>query len=114
MYSPRIAVELRGRGHDVVHAAELDLAGTSDDDVFAVAVSERRAIVTNNVDDFVRIFARAADEQRGHAGILLTSDRSLPRSVRTTGLYVRVLEELLNANPAEDAFSGQLRWITPD
>jgi predicted nuclease of predicted toxin-antitoxin system len=114
MYSPRIAVELRARGHDVIHASELGLAGRSDIELFAAVSAERRAIVTNNADDYVRLFAHAADEGTDHSGILLTSDRSLPRSRKTIGLFVRVLDELMSANASDDAFRNQLRWLTPD
>lgn len=112
MYSPKIAAELRARGHDVIHASELGLAGRSDSEVFAAIAAEGRAILTNNVADYVRLFTRAADEGTHHEGILLTSDRSLPRNRTTIGLFVRVLGEFLTANPSDDAFRNQLRWVT--
>lgn len=109
MYSPEIAVELRRRGRDVIHAVELELGGKSDTDVFAVA--SERTIVTNNADDYVRLFAQAAAEGVDHAGILFTSDRSLPRTRAGIGLLVRVLDELLEQNPSDDALRNQLRWL---
>jgi hypothetical protein len=112
MYSPEIAAELRRRGHDVRHASELGLAGRSDRDVFAAVAAEGRAVLTNNAADYVRLFTLAADDGMDHAGILLTSDRSLPRRRETIGLYVRVLDELLTANADADAFRNQLYWLS--
>lgn len=111
MYSPQIAAQLRRRGHDVVHAAELGLAGRPDSEVFAAIAAQGRAIVTNNADDYVRLFRQAAADGVDHAGILLTSDRSLPRRKATIGRFVRVLDELLASNPSDDALRHQLRWL---
>jgi hypothetical protein len=114
MYSPDVAAELRRRGHDAIHVSELGLAGRSDADVLAAAAAEGRAFVTNNIGDYIVLFKRLVDEGNDHFGILLTSDRSLPRNRRAIGLYVRVLDELMRANPSDDAFRNQLRWLTPD
>lgn len=111
MYSPEIARQLRRRGHDVVHAAELGLAGKPDGDVFAAVAEQGRAIVTNNADDYTRLFRLAAAGGVDHDGIFLTSDRSLPRNRAGIGLLVRVLAELLERNPGDGACRGELRWL---
>lgn len=111
MYSPEIAAQLRRRGHNVVHATELDLAGTSDAEVFAAMAAEGRAIVTNNADDYTLLFSRAAGEGLEHSGVFLTSDRSMPRSRAGIGLFVRVLEDVLEGSPSDDAYRNQLRWL---
>jgi predicted nuclease of predicted toxin-antitoxin system len=112
MYSPQIAVQLRKQGHDVVSAGERDdLAGKSDVELFALMAAEGRAIVTNNADDFMRLFNRGLAEGTAHSGLLLTSDRSLPRAKRTIGEFVRVLDALLRECPAQDALRNQLRWL---
>jgi hypothetical protein len=46
-----------------------------------------------------------------HAGLIFTSDRSLPRSRHTIGTYVTKLDEFLLAHPAELALEGQATWL---
>ena len=50
--SPTIAEQLRARSHDVVSAAEVELAGAADERVLSSAARDRRAVVTNNIKDF--------------------------------------------------------------
>lgn len=60
MYSPRIAVRLRDRGHDAVSLSERrDLVASSDRELFTAMAAENRTIVTNNIVDFVPILRRA-------------------------------------------------------
>jgi len=63
------------------------------------------------VADFAVIARRWAAEGREHAGLLFTSDASLPRTRSTIGRYVRVLEKLLKSLPQDDSFLGQVRWL---
>ena len=111
MYSPEIAAQLRRKGDDVVHAAEIGLASKPDHEVFASTVAHGRAIVTNDAGDYVTLFNRAAADGRDHNGILLTSDRSLPRSKAGIRRFVQVLHVLLAENPSDDALQNQLRWL---
>ncbi len=57
---------LRDTGHDVLTVNEAGLASEADDVVFALARSERRVLLTRNVDDFEALHDAEAD----HAGIL--------------------------------------------
>ena len=110
--SPEIARQLRSRRHDVQAAVERpDLVALPDHELFARMAAERRAILTNNVPDYVRLFNAALGRSQEHYGLLLIDDRSMPRSRNTIGLFVRVLDEFLEANPAEDALRNQLRWL---
>jgi len=43
---------LRAAGHDVVSIAELDRNGSLDSEVFALAQSSQRVLLTHNVVDF--------------------------------------------------------------
>jgi hypothetical protein len=101
MWSPTIASELRRRGHDAVAVKERDdLISKPDALLLAVAWTERRAIVTNNVRDFRPLAAVAIADGRGHAGLIVTSDHSLPRrDPRTIGQVVIRLDALLTENP---------------
>jgi Domain of unknown function (DUF5615) len=112
MYSPHIASQLRDRGHDVVSVTERsDLTGLRDAEVVARAAQEGRTIVTNDVGHFVPLFHEVLAASRDHPGLLLTSDRSLPRNRAGIGRYVEVLDVLLAAHPDEDALRNQLRWL---
>jgi predicted nuclease of predicted toxin-antitoxin system len=112
--SPEIARQLRARGNDVHAAVERDdLVSLADRDLFERMAAEHRAIVTNDVVDFVQLFNEALAAGRGHYGLLLTDDRSMPRSRQTIGLFVDVLGAFLASHPADDALRNQLRWLTP-
>lgn len=111
MYSPRIAEELRKRGHDAISVKERpDLVGRSDREVFAAMASEGRAIVTNNAADFTPLFIEAIAFEEQHAGLLLTSDRSLPRRREGIGRFVDVLDLLFHSNEGRDAID-EVRWL---
>jgi len=110
--SPEIARQLRSRSHDVEAAVERpDLVALPDHELFARMAAERRAILTNNVPDYVKLFSEVLGRGEDHYGLVLTDDRSMPRSRNTIGLFVSVLTAFLEANPAEDAFRNQLRWL---
>lgn len=112
MYSPQIASQLRSRNHDVVSVSERpDLMGRSDEELFAAMAGDNRAIVTNNAADFMPLLQRAASDGVDHAGLLLTSDRSLPRTKAGIGRYVAALDEFLSAHPDANALHNQLRWL---
>jgi len=78
MYSATVAEQLRGRGHDVVsiHDAEFrSLEGAPDEEVFAAAIAEERAIVTENVPDFRRLEAEALASDEPTPGLIFTTNR---------------------------------------
>jgi len=112
-YSKEIARQLREeRGHDVVSAKDRDeLVGLGDAQLFELMASERRAIVTENVADFVVLVRQAAGAGREHAGVVFTSPESFPRAKATIGLFVEALDQLLRAEPAEDALGGRVHWL---
>lgn len=110
-YANEIAVELRAAGHDVVTVSERGLNGIEDEPLLALASEEDRALLTNNARDFVPIAARWATSGQEHHGILLTSDRSMPRARRGIGLFVTTLERLTNAHRGARALVNQVRWL---
>lgn len=73
--SPRVAIWLRGDGHDVVHLRERGRLGISDPEVMELAFGEDRVLVTANVGDF-RKLAGARDV---HCGLVLVLDGGLLR-----------------------------------
>jgi len=76
MYAPTIAAQLRGRGRDVVSAHEVPaLVGAPDDAVLAAAVSQQRALVTENVRDFCLLETALIEAGAHHEGVVYTSNR---------------------------------------
>lgn len=87
MYPPALAQESRGAGLDALTVAEFGLAGSSDPDVFAAAVAQRRGLLTENVADFARIAADHLTRGGHHPGVLiaaLSSRFSRPPAGRPT------------------------------
>lgn len=110
-YSPKIAEQLRERGHDVVAVSERGWELEADDALLELCRGDHRGLLTNNVADFAVMARHWAAEGRSHAGIVFTSDTSMPRSRQTIGRYVQALDRLLRALPAEDALVDQVRWL---
>jgi len=110
-YSTAIAVRLRERGRDVVAAVERGWETESDEPLLALCDREQRALLTNNVSDFVTIARHWAVEGRRHSGLIFTSDLSMPRTRRTVGRYVTALDRLLHSNPRTDAFVDHIHWL---
>jgi hypothetical protein len=93
MFRPAIAEQLRRRGHDAIAATERpDLAKLEDPDLFAAAQREERAIVTENVPDFLRLDRFHRQQGLARYGVLLTTDRRFPR--HSPGSIGRLLSAL--------------------
>jgi hypothetical protein len=111
-YSREIAEQLRDRGHDAVAVKErADLIAIGDAELFTLMAAERRAILTENVGDFMPLVQGAAAAGEAHFGVVFTSHGSMPRSKAAIGLYVRVLDKFLAARRAEDALLNQTSWL---
>lgn len=113
-YSTSIAVQLRGRGHDVVAAVERGWETEADEPLLTICGQDQRALLTNNVADFMALARRWAAEGRRHSGLIFTSDSTIPRNRRSIGRYVIALNKLLRTNPLDDAFADRLHWLSPD
>lgn len=90
--TPRIAVQLRRRGVDVVSVHELGLTGDSDPNHLARAASLKQVLVTCDTD-----FLRLAAEGCEHAGIVFGIQEEI-----TLGEWVLKLDLLCNVYSAED------------
>ena len=111
-YTKQIAEKLRDRGHAVVAVTErTELIGLSDQQLFELMATERRAIVTENWAHFSLLMTQAAEDGVDHYGILFTSAKALPRGKRTIGRFVRVLDKFLQGHPAEKALLNSYRWL---
>jgi hypothetical protein len=112
-YSPEIARRLRARGLVGVGGAErADLVGLSDQELLRRMAQERRAIMTNNVKDFVPLTSRALLEGSDHYGLLLTSDKSMPRRNDAIGRVVDALDAFLQCHQTEDRCRNQVQWLS--
>lgn len=103
MYAPVVAEQLRARGHDVVSVHDPDyrrLEGAPDEEVFALALAEERALVTENVPDFRRLEADAIARGDAHPTLVFTSNRQFPRGEPgTTGRLVEALHLTITEHP---------------
>jgi hypothetical protein len=113
-FSPTISDQLRRRKHDVAAAQERpDLQGMTERQLLDVARDERRAIVTENVSDFVELHREAVLRDQPHYGLVFTSPRQFPRNRLAIGHLVRALDHLLAEHPGADALLSQTWWLEP-
>ena len=94
----RLAIDLRGRGFDVLTTEEAGLDTASDEEQLAFATAENRAILTFNIRDFAPLHEawRAAD--RPHAGIIVSQQMGS----RQYGVLLTRMLRLLNHFTAEE------------
>ena len=111
-FSPEIARQLRNQGHDVVAARErVEWHGASDAELLDIAKQEQRAVVTENVVDFIALHRRSVVRGDRHCGLVFTSPRQFPRTRRAIGKLVRALEVQLAAHADPDALVDQTWWL---
>ena len=110
-FANEIAEQLRTAGHDAQTVSERALNGLDDESLLALCDRESRALMTNNARDFVPLVRARAAAGQDHAGLLLTSDVSLPRHKGTIGEYVALLAALMTAASGDRALVNQVRWL---
>jgi hypothetical protein len=113
MYTHVIAEQLRRRGHDVVSPHEREgLAAASDADLLVVAQNEGRAIVTENIHDFMDLDAEYRRGGRAHCGMILTSDQRFPRhAAGGIGRLVIALDGWLQEHSGEATADSLVWWL---
>jgi hypothetical protein len=110
-YSPLIAAAMRERGYDVHAAVELGWQSEADEQLLVLCTGEGRALVSNNVSDFMLIARRWTDEGLVHSGLVFTSDSGWPRRRDTIGRYVDALADFMDAHPADDGLADRVKWL---
>jgi hypothetical protein len=86
MHAPTIAEELSRRGHDVVAvAATPELRALTDDDLFRVAATAKRRIVSENVKDYRRLLHQAEEAGTPTAGCSSPAAAASPGTASTPG-----------------------------
>src|SRR2546423_10915329 len=101
--SPRLAVQLRRYGFDAVSSQEAKMLSCNDEEQFAWAVSNQRAIVTFNFNDFVALHENYVLDGKAHFGIVLST-------AETVAVLLHRLFRLLNSISA-DELKNQTRWL---
>ena len=70
--------------------------------------------MTEDVRDFVPLVREAAAVGDRHLGVLITSERLLPRRKGAIGVSIRRLDSFLREHPADDALADQVAWLRAD
>ena len=68
----RLAIDLRGRGFDVLRTEEAGNDTASDEDQLAFATAEKRALLTFNIRDFAPLHEQWQAAGHPHAGIIVS------------------------------------------
>jgi Domain of unknown function (DUF5615) len=112
MLSPAIARELRVRGHDAEPVAgHPDREALTDPEVLALARSEHRAVVTNNLRDFRPLHHEAITPGgAGHFGMIFIPG-SYRRTKADTGRIIAALEAILAYYPGENDLANGEAWL---
>jgi len=114
MISPRLARELRERGHDVqaIKRDRPDLEGLPDIEIVWLTAAERRAVVTNDVADFAPLHERLLATGGEHFGMVFTDDAVLPRNREHIAEWVDALSGLLDAHSGDDALLNRVHYLS--
>ncbi len=111
MIGPRIAQELRDRGHDVTAVAErTDLRALPDDVILDFARDDERIVVTRNVGDFARLHQQWLAEGRQHPGIVMVTTQSFPQNRGFVGALLNAL--LAAADSSSLPGPGEVMFLT--
>ena len=112
MLSPAIARELQARGYGVqAVAGHPERQALPDAEVLALARSQRRAVVTNNVRDFRPLHVEAVmPGGPGHYGMIFMSG-DYRRTKSDIGRIIAALEVKLTQYPGDEALADAEEWL---
>lgn len=94
---------LTKQGYDVIHIVNTEYRGIDDEPLLALAASQGRAVLTNNVRDFAPLVILWYEARREHAGVIF-SIQLLP------GELLRQTKNLLTTLSADD-LKNTARWL---
>ena len=77
-----LAIALRKRGYDVIHAQELQGKGKSDDEQLSYAIKGKRCLFSFNVKDFVLLHNKYAQNRWNHYGVILSKQLTVGDTMR--------------------------------
>lgn len=103
MHAPSVADVLTEESFDVVAvAAKPDLRGMSDEDLLVHAAAVERAIVSENVTDFMSLILQWTGESRAHPGLILTNPKRYNRAALAyPGNLIAALRDFLIEPPTK-------------
>jgi len=112
MYPARLAQALRERGADAEAVDERNpLRGLSDEELLVVAAGEGRALVSENVADFMRLYGEWGAANRRHAGIVIALSSRFSRTPAGYEVLVGSLAELCARRPEDDALADAVHFL---
>jgi hypothetical protein len=68
--------------------------------------------MANNVVDFMPLASRATVAADHHHGLVLTSDRSMPRRSDAVGRFIQALDGFLQRHQGEESYRNQVQWLS--
>ncbi len=98
----RLAIDLRGRGFDVLTTEEAGQDTASDDEQLSFAASNRRAIITFNIRDFAPLHDQWHSAGKPHCGIIVSQQLGS----RQYGLLLQRMLRLLNHLNADEMLNN--------
>jgi Domain of unknown function (DUF5615) len=112
MYPARLAQGLRERGVDAEGVDERSpLRGLADEELLVVAAREGRALVSENVADFMRLYGEWGPAGRRHAGIAIALSSRFSRTPAGHEALVDALAELCAQRPGCEALSDAVQFL---
>ena len=113
MYPAHLARALRERGADAEGVDERSpLRGLADEELLVVAAREGRALVTENVADFMRLYGEWGAAGGPHAGIVIALSSRYSRTPAGYEVLVDSLVELCAQRPAPEALADAVHFLT--
>ena len=98
----RLAIDLRGRGFDVLTTEQAGNDTASDEEQLVFATAQSRSILTYNIRDFAPLHEQWQAVARPHAGIIVSQQLGS----RQYGLLLQRMLRLLNHFTADEMVSN--------
>jgi len=112
MYPARLARALRERGADAEGVDERSpLRGLADEELLVVAAREGRALVSENVADFMRLYGEWGAAGRRHAGVVITLSSRFSRTPAGYEVLVDSLVELCTQRSEPEALVNAVHFL---
>lgn len=112
MYPARLARALRERGVDAEGVDERPpLRGLADEELLAIAAREERALLSENVADFMRLYGEWGAAGRAHAGVVIALSSRFSRTPAGYEALASALAELCSERPGREALASAVHFL---